>query len=167
MFHLTAFTRRLTAMTFLVIFLNVTVGQCLCAVARPQPLTTGTGTAAPSHPGCAGHAEAKPVAHAHHEAHEHVGHKPHLHDSSKRSTGKTNHDCCKDKSASVLAGLSAPSVSKLVPGVPMWLSPPPVLDFSFARFTAWNRAQAVLLVPPQHLPPKIPDIRIYIQSLTV
>lgn len=164
MFHLTAFTRRLTAMTFLVVFLNVTVGQCLCAFAGPQPLTLGA--AAPAHAGCHGHSDAAAVAPRHHGHHDQASRKAH-HQPGKGATGKTNHDCCKDKSASVLAGLSTPSLSKLVPAAPLCLSTPPVLNLSFARFTGWNQAQAVLLVPPQHLPPKIPDIRIYIQSLTV
>lgn len=162
MFILTAFTRRLTAMTFLVVFLNVTVGQCLCAVAGPRPVAVAP--ASPAHPGCKGHAAPKPAAPANHGRHGQAGHQDHHDDRHKEPKG---HDCCKDKSASVLAGLSAPSIHKLAPDTPQWLSTPPVLSYSFARFTAWDRARPVLLVPPQHLPPKIPDIRIYIQSLTV
>ena len=165
MFILTAFTRRLTAMTFLVIFLNVTVGQCLCAVAGPQARATAVTVAAPpTHPGCPGHAAPKPVAPAAHAHQDQAGNPDQHHDSPPKSG---SHDCCKDKSASVLAGLSASSVHKLAPDAPLWLATPLVLNDGFARFTTWDRARSVLLVPPQHLPPKIPDIRIYIRSLTV
>ncbi len=142
MFRLSALTQRLTAMTFLVVFLNVTVGQCLCAVAGPKALATKPAPAKPTHPGCPGHApKAKPGVADHHQ-------------QPAKSSG---HGCCKDQSASVLAGLTTPPVEKLAAPVPFVLSLPPVLDFSFARFTAWNRAATVLLVPPQHLKPKIPD----------
>lgn len=152
MFRLSALTRRLTAMTFLVIFLNVTVGQCLCAVAGPTPIAAKLTLTKLMHSDCPGHApKAKSVAHDHHE----------------QPTKSSGHGCCKDHSDSVLAGLTTPPVEKLAAPVPFVLSLPPVLDFSFACFTAWNRAAKVLLVSPQHLKPKIPDIRIFIQSLTV
>ena len=45
---------------------------------------------------------------------------------------------------------------------------PTAIEFHFRPLAAqWNRTGAVVLVPPRQLKPKIPDIRIFIQSLTV
>ena len=46
---------------------------------------------------------------------------------------------------------------------------PAALDVQFSALAAghWDRTAAVRLVLPQHLPPKIPDIRIFLRSLTV
>jgi len=156
--------RRLLATSFLLVFVNVFAGQCWCATVM-QPMRTGpasksaahceaTAPVKPSHPGCHGHGIAK-VGKADHKA----GH------PTKKPT--RSHDCCKDKSASLLSSLSTPAEKQLSAPAPALL--PAAVGFQFPAFTAgpWDRTAAVRLVPPQHLPPKIPDIRIFIRSLTV
>ena len=83
---------------------------------------------------------------------------------SKKST--RSHDCCKDKSASLLSSLTTPSQKQLLSPAPALL--PEAVAFHFCPLAGqWNRTLPVQLVPLRHLPPKIPDIRIFIQSLTV
>jgi hypothetical protein len=159
--HLFPF-RRLLATSFLLVFVNVFVGQCWCATMM-QPMRAGLASkpaahcgaeapAKPTHPGCHGHGIAKAD---HHQA-GHPAKKP-----------ARSHDCCKDKSASLLSSLTTPAEKQLFTPAPALL--PAAADFQFPALTAgqWDRTAAVRLVPPQHLPPKIPDIRIFIQSLTV
>jgi hypothetical protein len=153
--------RRLLATSFLLVFVNVFVGQCYCATMNP-PTRGGmvgvpkaghcaeTPPAKPSHPGCHGHAQGtkKSVAGQH----------------SKKPA--RSHDCCKDKSASLLSSLTTPSQKQLLSPAPALL--PEALEVHFRPLPGqWNRTLAVQLVPRRHLPPKIPDIRIFIQSLTV
>ena len=153
--------RRLLATSFLLVFVNVFAGQCYCATMNPAmrggkavgpKATPGAETppAKPSHPGCHGHSKA---------AKKGVAEQP----TKKPSR---SHDCCKDKSASLLSSLTTPSEKQ-------WLSPAPALlpeaeSFHFRPLAGqWNRTLAVQLVLRRHLPPKIPDLRIFIQSLTV
>ncbi|TGE25235.1 hypothetical protein E5K00_08605 [Hymenobacter aquaticus] len=153
--------RRLLATSFLLVFVNVFVGQCYCATLNPttrggmMSMPKGSHCAEtppvrPSHPGCHGHGKTakKDVA-------------GHSHKKSSRS-----HDCCKDKSASLLSSLTTPSQKQLLSPAPVLL--PEAQDFQFRPCAgSWNRTLAVQLVSRRHLPPKIPDIRIFIQSLTV
>ena len=147
--------RRLLATTFLVVFVNVFVGQCWCATAKP---THGAGRALRgdettkklSHSCCSGK---KGVAK------EHSTQTGHSHKSG-------SHDCCKDKSASLLSSLDKPAQKHLFIPAPALL--PAAAEFHFRLLAdKWDRTGAVALVPPRHLKPKIPDIRIFIQSLTV
>lgn len=74
---------------------------------------------------------------------------------------------CGTHVATFFASLGNPPAVAMAPAAPLWLSQPPVLDFSFARGEAWVHEQPVALVPPRHLKPKIPDVRVFIQSLTI
>ncbi len=147
--------RRLLATSFLLVFVNVFVGQCWCATANSVVMAPHaadlTHHKKPAHPGCHGHGTQA----------EHYGrHKGH----SSKST--TSHDCCKDKSASLLSSLTTPAQKLLL--MPALAVLPAAIAFHFRpRAGQWDRAAAVTLVPPRHLKPKIPDIRIFIQSLTV
>ena len=149
--------RRLLATTFLVVFVNVFVGQCWCATVNPGPPAPSTAPrvvapAQPAHPGCHGHAAA-PVAQHRNKA-EHSSKLP------------EKHDCCKDKSASLLSSLTTPAEKHLLS--PALALLPEGAEQSFrAAAGQWDRTAAVVLVLREHLPPKIPDIRIFIQSLTV
>ena len=148
--------RRLLATSFLLVFVNVFAGQCYCATMNQPMAATRLAShyadeapAEPSHPGCHGIAKAG-----------HYGDKHH----SKKST--RSHDCCKDKSASLLSSLTTPSQKQLLSPAPALL--PEAVAFHFRPLAGqWNRTLPVQLVPLRHLPPKIPDIRIFIQSLTV
>ena len=156
--------RRLLATSFLLVFVNVFVGQCWCATINPVPATAAPVAQAaaeekPTHPGCHGHgkalaqqqpAKAKP-------GHGHIGSKP-------APAGKD--DCCKDKSAAILKSLTPPGEKQLLAPTPALL---PASNEYFFRPSAgaWDRTHSVVLVLREHLPPKIPDIRIFIQSLTV
>lgn len=147
--------RRLLAMSFLLVFANVLAGQCWCATVNPWPAAR---LAAANHRGVKKSAHS--CCHGGKAAH-HTGHGSH-----SRKPGAT-HDCCKDKSASLLASLTGPAEKHLLRLAPALL--PAALEPHFSALAAgqWDRTAAVRLVPPQHLPPKIPDIRIFIQSLTV
>ena len=145
--------RRLLATSFLLVFVNVFVGQCWCATVNPTLLAPPMAAMPhheaqkPAHPGCHGHGAV--VKHDGHPA------------KSPRS-----HDCCKDKSASLLSSLTTPAQKHLLIPAPAVL--PAAIEFHFRPLAGkWDRTATVALVPPRHLKPKIPDIRIFIQSLTV
>ncbi len=149
--------RRLLATSFLLVFVNVFVGQCWCATVNPvseapRPAAVTHHLAKkPAHPGCHGHG-----AMAEHHAKQ-KGHSP----KSSR-----NHDCCKDKSASLLSSLTTPAQKHLLIPAPAIM--PTAIEFHFRPLAGkWDRTATVALVPIRHLKPKIPDIRIFIQSLTV
>ena len=149
--------RRLLATSFLLVFVNVFVGQCWCATLNPVPAAppsaVGTHHQAekPAHAGCHGHGAV---------AEHHTKQKGH---SPKPSR---THDCCKDKSASLLSSLTTPAQQHLLIPAPAIL--PTAIEFHLRPLAGkWDRTATVALVPPRHLKPKIPDIRIFIQSLTV
>ncbi|MBC6609191.1 hypothetical protein H8B13_20400 [Hymenobacter sp. BT188] len=152
--------RRLLATSFLLVFVNVFVGQCYCAAINPGPVapqTQATASKQPTHPGCHGHdpAAAGQVL---------VKAKPaHDHQSTKSSDQQ---DCCQDNSAAILKALATPGEKHLVSSAPALL--PASTEFFYRPAAGqWDRTHAVVLVLREHLPPKIPDIRIFIQSLTV
>ncbi|MBD2768851.1 hypothetical protein IC235_13225 [Hymenobacter sp. BT664] len=153
--------RRLLATSFLLVFVNVLAGQCWCATTNPASaapaLVAKVSTPEkPAHPGCPGHG--KPGAKQTPAQGKHA---------QQPTKPLDKHGCCKDNSASVLASLTTPGEKHLL------AAPAPALlpagnDFFFRPAAGrWNRTQAVILVLREHLPPKIPDIRIFIQSLTV
>ena len=150
--------RRLLATSFLLVFVNVFVGQCWCATINPVQSAPPMAAVAhpeaqkPAHPGCHGHG-----AVVEHQPKQKQGHpaKP-----------TRNHDCCKDKSASLLSSLTTPAQKYLFVPAPALL--PAAIAFHFRPLAGqWDRTATVALVPPRQLKPKIPDIRIFIQSLTV
>ena len=157
--------RRLLATSFLLVFVNVFAGQCYCATlgsglaspAGPGAKATPPPKPKPSHAGCPGHgpatAKKEPV-----KGQPGPGSKP------KDSSGKSG--CCKDNSAAILKSLTTPAGKQLLALSPALL--PAGSDY-YSRPAAgkWDRTHAVVQVLREHLPPKIPDIRIFIQSLTV
>ncbi len=170
MFHRLYPFRRLLATSFLLVFINVFVGQCWCATMNPGPKATCSpaeagaaksccptvaAPAKPTHPGCHGHG----VAQAHDNGHHKTGHPAH---KSSRS-----HDCCRDKSASLLSSLTTPAEKHVLSPAPALLPLAWEVHFPAYATTKWDRTATVRLVPPRHLPPKIPDIRIFLRSLTV
>ncbi|RFP64001.1 hypothetical protein D0N36_16295 [Hymenobacter lapidiphilus] len=150
--------RRLLATSFLLVFVNVFVGQCWCATMNPEPagrmaVVEPPVAAQPTHPGCPGHGA---VA-------EYPTTKPDKHPA--KSAGSQD-DCCKDNSAALLSALTTPAQKALFTPAPAVL--PTAIEFHFRPLAGkWDQTATVALVPPRHLKPKIPDIRIYIQSLTV
>ncbi|UOQ68641.1 hypothetical protein [Hymenobacter volaticus] len=150
--------RRLLATTLLVVFVNVFVGQCWCAAttsaASGKALMADCHTkpAKPMPASCKMHGLAK------------EGAAKGKTDTSRKSSGK--HDCCKDKSTSLLSSLITPAEKQVVVPAPALL--PTAVEFHFRPMAgSWDRTASVKLVPPRLLKPKIPDIRIFIQSLTV
>lgn len=132
--------RRLLATTCLVVFANVLVGQCWCASARPaRAAHSGCRRAAAGPAGCC-----RPAPSGHH----------------------THSGCCRDQKASLLTRLGQPAgPATLLPGpalLPVALALPPQ-PWADRR----NHRRAVRRGPAQQLPPKIPDIRICLRSLTV
>jgi hypothetical protein len=158
MFHSLFLFRRLLATTFLVVFVNVFVGQCWCAAITPADSGKAlmadchTKPAKPMPPGCKLHGLAKEDT------------AKGKTDTSHKSLGK--HDCCKDKSASLLSSLITPSEKHIAVSTPALL--PTAVEFHFRPMVGlWDRTASVKLMPQRHLKPKIPDIRIFIRSLTV
>ncbi len=151
--------RRLLATSFLLVFVNVFVGQCYCATLNPVqavPVAKALVSEKPTHPGCHGHGKATAQLPAK-AKHGHVQHE-------SKPAGKE--DCCKDNSAAILKSLTTPGEKQLLTLAPALL--PVSNDFFFRPASGqWDRTHSVVLVLREHLPPKIPDIRIYIQSLTV
>ncbi|AMR29346.1 hypothetical protein A0257_21100 [Hymenobacter psoromatis] len=107
------------------------------------------------------HHEAEPSPdHAALSAPHHAHPAPHSH----KSPSKDN--CCQDDAAAVWATLAHPprtDVAKLLSAFTP-LAAPYALP---ARFQRWDRTRPVALVARRQLKPKIPDIRIFIQSLIV
>ena len=148
--------RRLLATSFLLVFVNVLVGKCWCATSNPpQPAAPMAAMchhkAPPAHLGCHEHADAVV------QRPKQPGHLP-------KSTGCP--DCSKNKAASLLSSLTVAAQKNLVTPAPAVL--PAAMELVFRpQAGKWDRTGVVALVPPRHLKPKIPDIRIFIQSLTV
>jgi hypothetical protein len=149
--------RRLLATSFLLVFVNALAGQCYCASLRPTAAQPARTSARPV-PMALGHACCRAAANAKRAASRST-----VASHQKHPAGAD--DCCRKKVASVVAGLNSPA-AKLLVGAPALL--PGAVSFSFRPQPGrWNPALPVQLVAPRHLPPKIPDIRICIQSLTV
>ncbi len=152
--------RRLLATSFLLVFVNVFVSQCYCATINPvkaAPMAKAIAVQKPAHPGCHGHGKATAPQKATKAKHDHAQH-------SSKPTGQG--DCCQDNSATILKSLATPGEKQLMTSAPAIL--PASNDFFFRPAAGqWDRTHSVVLVPGEHLPPKIPDIRIFIQSLTV
>ena len=153
--------RRLLATSFLLVFVNVFAGQCYCASMRS--VATGGAPAKPAAkpaPMQPGHACCKAAARKGKLATGPAARPQH----PQKHSDKGN--CCKDKSASLLSSLTTPAEKQLFTLAPALL--PEATAFHFRPAAGqWNQASAVTLVLREHLPPKIPDIRIFIQSLTV
>jgi hypothetical protein len=147
---------RLLATSFLLVFVNVLVGKCWCATNNlPQPAASMAAMchhkAPPAHLGC--HEHVSTVA-------QHPKQPGHLPKSTRCP------DCSKNKAASLLSSLTAAIQKNVVTPVPAIL--PVVMELFFRpQAGKWDRTGVVALVPPRHLKPKIPDIRIFIQSLIV
>ena len=154
--------RRLLATSFLLVFINVFAGQCYCAGMR-QAAATGVKQnklAARPAPMAPGHACCQAAARKGKLATRPDAKPQHQQKHSEKG------NCCKDKSASLLSSLTTPAEKQLFTLAPALL--PAATAFHFRPAAGpWNPASAVTLVLREHLPPKIPDIRIFIQSLTV
>lgn len=166
MFRFSAHSRRATAATFLVVFLNVLVGQVACAMAmlptaRHAQHRHPAGTPPHHHEAVTSKTEAASHAELAGHHHEKNNQAPHSH---KRHTKDT---CCDDDAASVWASLAHPPKVGVEKPMPLVLALPPAPIGLVARFQQWDRTRPVLLVSRRQLKPKIPDIRIFIQSLTV
>lgn len=154
--------RRTTAATFVALFLHVLVGQIACAQMHRA-------VEAPPHqhaPGTPPHEHSRNGGHTH--QHEHASAGKHTHAQGSASPEKhSDPECCQDDAQSLWAALGTLPKLSLEKLGPLVLALPPVLDVAIPRFAAWDITQAVTLVPPTHLKPKIPDIRIFIGSLTI
>lgn len=169
MYKLTAPVRRRVAASLLGAFLSVFVLQflCLCfgvqARSLPQMGMATKATESHSH-------MAKEPAHAHASAHQHK-HKAtthqYSHDSAASEKQEKSDDCCRNKTSAFFASLTHPPKHSLDKALPLYVALPPASSFTLVHFQAWDRTQPVLLVPPAHLKPKIPDIRVFLGSLTI
>lgn len=78
-------------------------------------------------------------------------------------------ETCTHEKAAKWANLSDGLLAKLLKDAPQALDvPPSVFNWQPAqRAGAWDRTLAVRLAHSRHLPPKIPDIRVFLRSLIV
>ena len=166
MFRLKTHSRRVTAASLLVVFLNVFLGQVVCALAMP---------AAATHEHHHEHPARTPAHHHEHQA-------PHSHGKEQGATASHQHHgseapgphkhgskgtCCQDDAAAVWASLAHPPKAGIEKMAFMPVALPPAPLVLVTRFQRWDRSRPVLLLARRQLKPKIPDIRIFIQSLTV
>ena len=166
MFRLKTHSRRTVAASLLVVFLNVFFGQVVCALAMPAAAMHGHHHEHPA--GTPAHHHEHRVPHSHKKEHGATARHQH-HD--RQTPGSHKHSskgsCCQDDAAAVWASLAHPpkaGIEKMA-FVPVALPPAPLA--LVVRFQQWDRTRPVLLVARRRLKPKIPDIRIFIQSLTV
>lgn len=153
MLRFSCHTIRLIATTLLVVFLSALLGPTLVLadVVRPR--------VAEDHL----HLPGLPQAHHHHESEKQL--RLHL----KVGSAKDHHSCqtCTNDDEPPLAGLRplAKLLSELA--APVVLALPPTHNYRYQAFQAWDRQRAVLLVSPNYLRPKIPDLRVFLGSLTI
>lgn len=154
------------AASLLVVFLNVFFGQVVCALAMPAAAMHEHKHEHPAGTPAHQHEHRAPLSHgkehgatARHQHHDSETPGPHKHGSKGA--------CCQDDAAAVWASLAHPpkaGIEKMA-FLPVALPHAPLV--LVARFQRWDRSRPVLLVARRQLKPKIPDIRIFIQSLTV
>ena len=168
MFQLKTHSRRAMAASLLVVFLNVFFGQVVCALAMPSTAAHGqhhehpAGTPPHHHEHKASHSHGAEhgatAKHQHHES-EAPGSAPHKHGGKGA--------CCQDDAAAVWASLTHPPKAGIEKLVPLVYALPVTPLAMVVRAQQWDRTRPVQLVARRQLKPKIPDIRIFIQSLTV
>ena len=168
MFRLKTHSRRAMAASLLVVFLNVFFGQVVCALAMPAAPTAGHQHKHPA--GTPTHQHKHEAPHSHGKAHGATAQHEH-HGSKAPESGSHQHGakgaCCQDDAATVWASLAHPPKAGIEKMAFMPVALPPAPLALVARFQQWDRTRPVLLVARRQLKPKIPDIRIFIQSLTV
>ena len=166
MFRLKTHSRRTMAASLLVVFLNVFFGQVVCALAMPA---TATHEHHHKHPaGTPAHKHEHQAPHSHGKEHGATAKHEH-HDSETPGSHKhgAKGACCQDDAAAVWAALAHPPKAGIEKMAFMPVALPPAPLALVVRFQQWDRTRPVLLVARRQLKPKIPDIRIFIQSLTV
>lgn len=141
-------TIRVTASTLLVVFLSALLGP-LAAWARLAPDRDHL------------HLPGMPQAH-HHHLEEHTRADACARQPVKRSAAQHAHAGSGEQQLTSVA----PLLQKLVGSVAL-LPAQGLGAILLVRPLAWPRPAAVALVPPGHLPPKIPDLRIFLGSLLI
>ena len=154
MFTFTRRQCRLTAASLLALFVSALGLVGVCAVWCGPLHGTGVGLTVTANPQAGLHSCCAKKAADAAEAHQ---------KQSKKA------ECCAHEKAAKWANVpDGPLTKLLADGPPALALPPGALDWQPVRLAGtWNRAQPVRLVPPRHLPPKIPDIRVFLHSLTV
>jgi hypothetical protein len=158
MFRLTRSTIRYAATTLLVVFLSALLGP-VAALAHEW-----------HEAGDHLHLPGLPQAHHHHDDSREQkddqrppggapGHPP--------AKGPASHHTCTNADDQQQTVVSALEKLLTGPAAPAVLALPPVQSFLFRPCGAWDRQRAVVLVPPERLKPKIPDLRIFIGSLVI
>lgn len=163
MYRLSSHSRRVTAATLLVVFLNVFFGQAVCALAMPAAPHEHEHQAG----GRGAHHHESEANEAHYD-HATGGAKHYTHDTPASHSHKSGSkgSCCQDDAAAVWASLTHPPKVGIAKMVPLVFTMPAPFAL-VARAHHWDRTRPVMLVARRQLKPKIPDIRIFIQSLTV
>lgn len=116
--------------------------------------------------GHTGHGPASGSAHSHSGSHHHAGAGNH-HAESGKPTAEKETGCCQDETANFFSALQSPALTKihiapldLTMLLPVWLA-----SFQLAALQDWQ--QDWPFHPDVGLRPKIPDIRIFLCSLTI
>lgn len=153
MFRLTRSTIRLTATTLLVVFLGALLGP-VAALAHEW-----------HEAGEHLHLPGQPQAHHHHDDEDHApdGAGPARHPTKSPAS----HRACPNNDQQQVTGVSALVKLLTGPATPAGLALPPTHSFAVCPYQAWDRQRAVVLVPPERLKPKIPDLRIFLGSLVI
>ncbi len=153
MFRLTCSTIRLTATALLVVFLSALLGP-VAALAHEW-----------HEAGEHLHLPGQPQAHHHHDDEDHAqgADGPALHPTKRAAS----HRACPNNDQQQMMGVSALVKLLTGPAAPAVLALPPAHSLAVHLYQAWDRQRAVVLVPPEHLKPKIPDLRIFLGSLVI
>lgn len=99
------------------------------------------------------------------QAHAGHGDHDHGHDHTAHGEGESTEDCCKDLSSSFFSSLAKTEHSYYK--VSTTYTAIAVLFYQLFVADAWSSLQEKIPVPAHLPPPKIPDIRIFIQSFII
>lgn len=144
---------RLIAAAQLLVFLSGLLGPALVLAEVARPRVTENHL----------HLPGLPQAHHHHESETQL--RLHL----QAGPAKSHHSCqtCTRDDEPPLAALKPLAKLSGELAAPVVLALPPVQSYRYQAYQAWDRQRAVVLVPPAYLKPKIPDLRVFLGSLTI
>ncbi len=154
MFSFTRRQCRVTAFALLALFVSALGLLCACAVWCGPMHGAGVVVAATTSKvgahSCCARGAPKKVAEA------------------QRKQSKKAECCTHEKTAKWASVPDGPLVKLLQDGPQALDLPPSPLDWQPVRWVGeWDCTLVVRLVPPRHLPPKIPDLRVFLRSLIV
>lgn len=165
MYKLPAPVRRRVAASLLGVFLSAFAVQflCLCFGVQARDLPQTAATSVADYPGAVASQSAMPPCHQPEKATAALQ----WQDQNTSHEHGPSDECCRDKTSAFFASLTHPPKLSLDKAMPIYLALPPANGMELSHFQTWDRTRSVVLVPPARLKPKIPDIRVFIRSLTI